>query len=55
VKIDQQIDAHIPDEVAEKLLELVDAGFNLSILRDGKVDVLEEYREKRHLSQTTHQ
>lgn len=50
VKVDQRTNAHIPDETAEKLLELVDAGFNLSILRDGKVDVLEEYREKRRLS-----
>ena len=55
VKVDEKTDAHIPDEAAEKLLELVDAGFNLSILRDGKVDVLEEYREKRRLSQVTHQ
>ena len=47
VKVDQQIDAHIPNEVAEKLLGLVDAGFNLSILRDGKVDVLEEYQKMR--------
>jgi len=55
VKVDQQADEHIPDEDVEKLLELVDAGFNLNILRDGKVDVLEEYREKRRLSQTMHQ
>ena len=55
VKVDQHTDALIPDEDAERLLELVDAGFNLSILRDGKVDVLEEYREKRRLSQTTQQ
>jgi hypothetical protein len=54
VKVDQHIDTPIPDEDAEKLLEMVDAGFNLSILRDGKVDVLEEYREKRRLSQTAY-
>ena len=55
VSVDLQDDQHIPDEAAGKLLELVDAGFNLSILREGKVDVLEEYREKRRLSHTTHQ
>ena len=55
VKVDQHTDTLIPDEDAERLLELVDTGFNLSILRDGKVDVLEEYREKRRLSQTTQQ
>jgi hypothetical protein len=56
VKIDEKANAHIPDETAEKLLQLVDAGVNLSISRDGKVDdMLEEYREKRRLSQTIHQ
>ena len=55
VKINQQFKQNIPNEDAEKLLELVDKGFDLSILRAGKVDVLEECREKRHLSQTTHQ
>jgi hypothetical protein len=55
VKVDQQTNAHIPDETAEKLLKLVDAGVRLTILRDGKDDMLEEYREKRRLSQTAHQ
>jgi hypothetical protein len=55
VKINQQIKPKIPDEAAEELLKLVDEGFDLSVIRDGKVDVLEEYREKRHLSQSTHQ
>ena len=54
VNIIQPSHARIPNEAAEKLLELVDEGFNLSILR-GEVDVLDEYREKRRLSQTTHQ
>jgi hypothetical protein len=54
VKVDEQTNAHIPDETAEKLLQLVDAGVNLTILRNGKDDMLEEYREKRRLSQTAH-
>jgi hypothetical protein len=53
VKINQQYKENIPNEDAEKLLELVDQGFNLSILRDGNIDVLEECREK--LSQITDQ
>jgi hypothetical protein len=55
VKVNQRPGTYIPQEAAEKLLELVDEGFNLSILGDGKVGVLQEYRKKRHLSQTTHQ
>jgi len=55
VKINQTFKQTIPNEVAEKLLELVDEGFDLSVLRDGKVDALEECRQKRHLSQITHQ
>ena len=55
VKVNLATDVRIPDEAAEKLLGLVHAGFNLSILRDGKVDVLAEYRKKRRLSQTTYQ
>jgi len=39
----------------EKLVKLVDEGFHLTILSKGKVDVLEEYRKERRLSQTTHQ
>jgi hypothetical protein len=54
VKINQQCKENIPNEDATKLLELVDEGFDLRILRDGKVDVLEECRQKRHLSHITH-
>jgi len=38
--------ANIKDATVEGLLELVDEGFNLSILKEGS-DVLEEYRKKR--------
>ena len=55
VKINQRFKAEIPNEAAEELLKLVDEGFDLRVIRDGKVDVLEEYREKRHLSQSTRQ
>jgi len=55
VRVDERTNVDIPDEAAQQLLELVDTGFNLSVLRDGKVDLLEEYRERRRLSQTTHQ
>ncbi|KIM38256.1 hypothetical protein M413DRAFT_248711 [Hebeloma cylindrosporum] len=37
----------IPDRALEKLVELVDAGFKLSILEDDKVDVLARYRKER--------
>ena len=55
VKVNHLINAHITNKTVEKLVKLVDEGFNLTILRGGKVDVLEEYRKKRRLSQTTHQ
>ena len=56
VKVDQHSNlASIPEGAVEKLSELIDAGFNLSVLRDGEVDVLEEHREQRRLSQVTHQ
>jgi hypothetical protein len=40
--------AVIGDETAARFLELVDEGFDLSIWRCGKVDVIEEYRVNRH-------
>ena len=41
----------IKDEAAKPLLELVDKGFDFSIVMDGKIDVLQEYKdsEKCHL------
>jgi len=55
VKVDQQINAYITNETLEKLLKLVDEGFNLSIFREGRVDMLEEYREKRRFFQPPYQ
>jgi len=46
-----EVDYHstlvIEDRTAERFLELVDEGFNLSILRFGRVDVIEEYKANR--------
>jgi len=46
-----EVDFHsasvIEDGTAERFLELVDEGFNLSILRCGEVDVIEEYKVNR--------
>ena len=55
MKVDQLISVRIMNETVEKLVKLVDEGFHLTILSKGKVDVLEEYRKERRLSQTTHQ
>ena len=55
MKVDQLINVRIMNETVEKLVKLVDEGFHLTILSKGKVDVLEEYRKERRLSQTTHQ
>ncbi|KIM45660.1 hypothetical protein M413DRAFT_442310 [Hebeloma cylindrosporum] len=52
VIVEQRIGPRLTNEVNDKLLELVDEGFDLNIFRDD-VDVLEEYRQKR--SQATHQ
>jgi hypothetical protein len=54
VKVDQETHVLLTTGTAEKLLKLVDEGFNITILRYGKVDVLEEYRGKRRLSQTAY-
>jgi hypothetical protein len=47
-----EVDYHnildVEDETAARLLELVDKGFNLRVLRDGEVDMIEEYRLKRY-------
>lgn len=48
VKVDTQfgLDAvQVYVETVKLLLELVDKGFDLSIVRHGKVDLLEEYKE----------
>jgi len=55
VKVDQQINAYIMNETMGKLVKLVDEGFNLSIFREGKFDMLEEYREKRRFFQPVYQ
>jgi len=47
-----EVDYHnilgVEDETAARFLELVDEGFNLRVMRDGEVDMIEEYRVNLH-------
>jgi hypothetical protein len=52
VKVSDHFDASMTDEAAERFLELIDEGFNLSILKYNRIDVLEKYGVKRQSCQT---
>ena len=47
-----EVDYHnilcVEDDAAARFLELVDEGFNLRVMRDGEVDMIEEYRVNWH-------
>lgn len=50
--LELEVDYHnilgVEDETAARLLELVNEGFNLRVLRDGKTDMIEGYLINRH-------